>query len=66
MTRDADFAATAPWAGITGRPTVFPSAPSTMAPDGATDGDIMVFSAALNRWVPLSLADLKRRLAALP
>ncbi len=64
--RTADNAATCPWSGITGRPSSFPTDPSQINPAGAPDHGVMVFSQAQNRWVPVSLAQLKTWLNALP
>lgn len=57
----ADFAATTPWTGIQGKPEFL--APTAAAP--IPDGALLVWSAISQRWIPLTLAQLKSRLDAL-
>lgn len=64
--RTADFAATAPWTGITGKPDAFPATPNSLTSGGASDNSVLVWSGAQGKWVPLTLAQLKQRLDALP
>lgn len=50
----ADFAATAPWKGIIGRPVGTAAAP------------FLIWDATANDWAPITLAQLKALLDALP
>ncbi len=63
--RTADFAATAPWSGITGKPLTFPSNPASMTNNGASDGSLLVWDAAFQQWKPITLLQLKQRLNAI-
>lgn len=55
----ADFAATTPWSGITGKPSVYPTDPANIAPGSATDGTLLIFDATTARWKPVTLTQLK-------
>lgn len=56
--QSADFAATTPWSGITNKPATFPSDPSQLAPAGATNQSLLIWSAARRKWVPITPGDL--------
>lgn len=64
--RTADFAATAPWEGITGKPAAFPASPATLARAGALPDAVLVWDASLGQWAPLTLQQLKAALNAIP
>jgi len=61
----ADFAATVPWNGIIGKPATFPSSPSSMVANGASDGSLLAWDSAFQQWKPITLLQLKQRLDAL-
>ncbi len=63
--RTADFAATAPWSGITGKPTAFPSSPASMSGVGAADRGVLAWDSTSQQWRPITLLELKQRLEAL-
>lgn len=52
----ADYAATAPWAGIRGKPDYFATKPSLIAPEGATEGQFLRFNFTLQIYEPSSVA----------
>lgn len=52
MPGQADFAATAPWAGILNKPSAFPTTPSSIARDGAVDKQAIIWNEADQVWEP--------------
>ena len=51
-TNYADYAAIAPWTGIQGKPTSFPTSPSEIAQDGATNGQALIWNEVEKSWAP--------------
>lgn len=52
----SDYAVTAPWAGVRGKPDYFATKPSLIAQEGAENGDYLVWNEALQIWEPSAVA----------